>query len=132
MKNTKLTSEQLSDVIIESMALSISLLERFEIMNENDLFVQKAKQSLKNTIPHIEKYVNKLIEVHSDDEADHFKKGATVIAELSSRIETAVRTKNIMDISTRQDILKQILDKNPFPVMDIVYSEILQAQILNY
>jgi hypothetical protein len=128
----KLTSEQLSDVIIESMALSVSLLERFEIMNENDLFVQKAKQSLRNTIPHIEKYVNKLIEVHSEDEADHFKKGATVIAELSSRIETAVRTRNIMDISARQDTLKQILDKNPFPVMDIVYNEILQAQILNY
>jgi len=128
----KLTSEQLSDVIIESMALSVSLLERFEIMNENDLFVQKAKQSLRNTIPHIEKYVNKLIEVHSDDEIDHFKKGATVIAELSSRIETAVRTRNIMDISARQDTLKQILDKNPFPVMDIVYNEILQSQILNY
>jgi len=128
----KLTSEQLSDVIIESMALSVSLLERFEIMNENDLFVQKAKQSLRNTIPHIEKYVNKLIEVHSDDEIDHFKKGATVIAELSSRIETAVRTRNIMDISARQDALKQILDKNPFPVMDIVYNEILQSQILNY
>ena len=128
----KLTSEQLSDVIIESMALSVSLLERFEIMNENDLFVQKAKQSLRNTIPHIEKYVNKLIEVHSEDEADHFKKGATVIAELSSRIETAVRTRNIMDISARQDTLKQILDKNPFPVMDIVYNEILQSQILNY
>ena len=128
----KLTSEQLSDVIIESMALSVSLLERFEIMNENDLFVQKAKQSLRNTIPHIEKYVNKLIQVHSEDEADHFKKGATVIAELSSRIETAVRTRNIMDISARQDTLKQILDKNPFPVMDIVYNEILQSQILNY
>lgn len=128
----KLTSEQLSDVIIESMALSVSLLERFEIMNENDLFVQKAKQSLRNTIPHIEKYVNKLIEVHSDDEVDHFKKGATVVAELSSRIETAVKTRNIMDISARQDTLKQILDKNPFPVMDIVYNEILQSQILNY
>jgi hypothetical protein len=128
----KLTSEQLSDVIIESMALSVSLLERFEIMNENDLFVQKAKQSLRNTMPHIEKYVNKLIQVHSEDEADHFKKGATVIAELSSRIETAVRTRNIMDISARQDTLKQILDKNPFPVMDIVYNEILQSQILNY
>ena len=128
----KLTSEQLSDVIIESMALSVSLLERFEIMNENDLFVQKAKQSLRNTIPHIEKYVNKLIEVRSEDEADHFKKGATVIAELSNRIETAVRTRNIMDISARQDTLKQILDKNPFPVMDIVYNEILNSQILNY
>ena len=128
----KLTSEQLSDVIIESMALSVSLLERFEIMSENDLFVRKAKQSLKNIIPHIEEYVTKLITPEEDDEVNHFKKGATVIAELSSRIETAVRTRNIMDISAREETLKDILDKNPFPVMDIVYNEILQAQILNY
>ena len=128
----KLTSAQLSDVIIESMALSVSLLERFEIMKEHNLFIHKAKQSLNNTIPHIEQYVTKLISPAENDEIDHFKKGATVIAELSQRIETAVKTKNIMDISTRQDILKDILDKNPFPVMDIVYNEILQSEILNY
>lgn len=128
----KLTSEQLSDVIIESMALSVSLLERFEIMNDNDLFVQKAKQSLRNTIPHIEAYMSKLIQIHSQDEEDHFKKGATVITELSNRIETAVKTRNIMDISTRQDVLKEILDKNPAPVMDIIYDRILHSEILNY
>ena len=128
----KLTSEELSDVIIESMALSVSLLERFEIMNENDLFVQRAKQSLRNTIPHIENYVNKLIKVHSEDEEDHFKKGDTVITELSNRIEKAVKTRNIMDISVRQDVLKDILDKNPAPIMDIIYDRILQSEILNY
>lgn len=128
----KLTSEELSDVIIESMALSVSLLERFEIMNENDLFAQRAKQSLRNTIPHIENYVNKLITVHPQDEEDHFKKGATVVTELSNRIETAVKTRNIMDISTRQNALKDILSKNPAPVMDIIYNEILQSEILNY
>jgi hypothetical protein len=129
---SKLTSEELSDVIIESMALSVSLLERFEIMNDNNLFVQKAKLSLKNTIPHIENYVNKLIKAHSQDEEDHFKKGATVISELSNRIETAVKTRNIMDISTRQDALKGILSKNPAPIMDIIYDEILKSEILNY
>ena len=129
---SKLTSEELSDVIIESMALSVSLLERFEIMNDNNLFVQKAKLSLKNTIPHIENYVNKLIKVHSQDEEDHFKKGATVISELSNRIETAVKTRNIMDISTRQDVLKDLLSKNPAPIMDIIYDEILKSEILNY
>ena len=128
----KLTSEELSDVIIESMALSVSLLERFEIMNENDLFAQRAKQSLRNTIPHIENYVNKLITVHSQDEEDHFKKGATVVTELSNRIETAVKTRNIMDISTRQNALKDILSKNPAPIMDIIYDENLQSEILNY
>ena len=104
----KLTSEELSDVIIESMALSVSLLERFEIMNENDLFVQRAKQSLRNTIPHIENYVNKLIKVHSEDEEDHFKKGATVITELSNRIEKAVKT-NHLDKNLQKTIHLYIL-----------------------
>ena len=128
----KLTSEELSDVIIESMALSASLLERFDIMNENDLFVQRAKQSLKNIIPHIENYMSKLITAHSQDEEDHFKKGATVISELSNRIEKAVKTKNIMDISTRQDVLKDILNHSYFETMDIIYDEILKSEILNY
>ena len=130
----KLTSEQLSDVIIESLALSVSLLERFEIMNENALFVQKAKQSLKNTIPHIEAYVTKLITPAENDEIKHFKKGATVISELSQRIEKAVTTKNILDISTRQDILKNILDEeiHTFMVIDAVYDKILKSEILNY
>ena len=128
----KLTSEELSDVVIESLALSVALLERFEIMEENHLLALRAKQCLKNTIPHIEAYVNKLIAVRHEDEAEHFKKGATVIAELSNRIETAVKTRNIMDISTRQDVLKDILSKNPAPIMDIIYDEILKSEILNY
>ena len=127
-----LTSEELSDVVIESLALTVILLEKFEIMNKNDLFVQRAKQSLRNTLPHIEDYVSKLIKVHAEDEREHFKKGATVISELSNRIEKALKTKNIMDISTRQDVLKDILDKNPAPIMDIIYDRILQSEILNY
>ena len=37
-----------------------------------------------------------------------------------------------MDISTRQDVLKDILSKNPAPIMDIIYDEILKSEILNY
>ena len=43
----KLTSEQLSDVVIESLALSVTLLERFETMDENGLLTLRAKQSLR-------------------------------------------------------------------------------------
>jgi hypothetical protein len=129
---SKLTSEELSDIVIESLALSVTLLERFETMDENGLLTLRAKQSLKNIIPHLEGYVSKLIAVRHEDEAEHFKKGATVIAELSNRIETAVKTRNIMDISTRQDVLKDILSKNPAPIMDIIYDEILKSEILNY
>ena len=50
----KLTSEQLSDVVIESLVLSVTLLERFETMDQNGLFTQRAKQSLRQTLPHIE------------------------------------------------------------------------------
>jgi len=130
----KLSSQQLSDVIIESMALSVSLLERFEIMNENDLFIQKAKQSLRNTIPHIEQYVTKLIKANSVDEVDHFKKGATVIAELSNRIEAAVRTRNIMDISARQDSLQSMIaNTNLGPEQqNQLFESIKQSKILNY
>lgn len=131
---SKLTSEQLSDVVIESLALSVALLERFEIMNENELFVQKARQSLRNTLPHIESYVAKLIKVQAEDEVEHFKKAATVIAELSDRIEKAVTTRNIMDVSLRKDLLREcilattLLDSEK----DALYKDVLETGVLNY
>jgi hypothetical protein len=131
---SKLTSEELSDIVIESLALSVTLLERFETMNENNLFVQKTKQSLKNTIPHIEAYVNKLIAVRHEDEEEHFKKGATVIAEISNRIETALSAKHILDISTRKKYLKEIIETTVlFPAQqEELYEAIRDSGILNY
>jgi hypothetical protein len=130
----KLTSEELSDVVIESLALSVTLLERFETMNENNLFVQKAKQSLKNTIPHLESYVNKLITVRHEDEEEHFKRGATVIAELSQRIETSLKAEHILDISTRKRYLKEIIATTVlFPKQqEELYEAIRDSGILNY
>ena len=130
----KLTSEELSDVVIESLVLSVTLLERFETMDQNGLFTQRAKQSLRQTLPHIEAYVSKLITVTAEDEEEHFKKGATVIAEISSRVETALSAKNIIDISTRKRYLRDFIDTTAlFPKQkDELYEAIRDSGILDY
>ena len=130
----KLTSEQLSDVVIESLALSVTLLERFETMDQNGLFTQRAKQSLRQTLPHIESYVSKLITVSAEDEVEHFKKGATVIAELSNRIERSLKAEHILDISTRKKYLKDFIDTTAlFPAQkEELYDAIRDSGILNY
>lgn len=130
----KLTSEELSDIVIESLTLSVMLLERFETMDENGLFTMRAKQSLRGTIPHIESYVNKLIAVRSEDEREHFKRGATVIAELSSRVEKALQSDNILDISTRKKWLKELIDSTALfpPQKEELYQAINDSGILNY
>jgi hypothetical protein len=130
----KLTSEQLSDVVIESLALSVTLLERFETMDQNGLFTQRAKQSLRQTLPHIEAYVSKLITVNADDEVEHFKKGATVIAELSNRIERSLKAEHILDISTRKKYLKEMIQLTAlFPAQqEELYDAIRDSGILNY
>ena len=130
----KLTSEELSDVVIESLALSVTLLERFETMDQNGLFTQRAKQSLRQTLPHIEAYVSKLITVNADDEVEHFKKGATVIAELSNRIERSLKAEHILDISTRKKYLKEMIQTTAlFPAQqEELYDAIRDSGILNY
>ena len=131
---SKLTSEQLSDVVIESLALSVTLLERFETMDQNGLFTQRAKQSLRQMLPHIEGYVSKLITVNADDEVEHFKKGATVIAELSNRIERSLKAEHILDISTRKKYLKEMIETTAlFPAQkEELYDAIRDSGILNY
>ena len=130
----KLTSEQLSDVVIESLALAVTLLERFETMDQNGLFTQRAKQSLRQTLPHIEAYVSKLITVNAEDEVEHFKKGATVIAELSNRIERSLKAEHILDISTRKKYLLDLIGATVlFPKQKTeLYEAIRDSGILNY
>jgi len=131
---SRLTSEELSDIVIESLALSVVLLDKFETMDQNGLFTMRAKQSLKATIPHIEAYVNKLIEPRHKDEEEHFKKGATVIQELTNRIETSLSSENILDISTRKKWLKEFIDATAlFPKQkEELYEAIRDSEILNY
>jgi predicted transcriptional regulator len=130
----KLTSEQLSDVVIESLTLSVALLERLETMQENGLLAMKAKQSLTNVIPHLENYVNKLIKAHEEDEIEHMQKAATVISELSSRMESALSGNNILDISERKNRLKEMIEECPlFPVQKTeLYEKIKNSGILEY
>jgi hypothetical protein len=52
----KLTSQELSDVMMQSVALSTILAEKFEIMTENNLVIHKAKQSLKTTTGFLSNY----------------------------------------------------------------------------
>jgi hypothetical protein len=130
----KLLSEELSDTVIESLSLSVALLERFETMNKNGLLVQKAKQSLNIVIPHIEEYVNKLITPKEEDEIEHMKKGATVVSELSMRIENALKGTNILDISSRKEILQEIVNDTTLtkPKKRILYETIRDSGILEY
>jgi hypothetical protein len=130
----KLSSEELSDVVIESLSLAVSLLERFETMDKNGLFVQRAKQSLKTAIPHIEEYVSKLITPKAEDEEEHMKKGATVVNELCTRIENALQGTNVLDISARKTILQEIVNDTILtkPKKKILYETIRDSGILEY
>jgi chaperonin GroEL (HSP60 family) len=130
----KLTSEELSDVVIESLVLASALLERFETMDQNGLFVQRAKQSVRTALPHIEEYVSKLITAKEADEEEHYKKGATVVHELSSRVEKALGMENILDISNRKQYLKEFIEDTAlFPVQKTeLYEKIRDSGILNY
>ena len=130
----KLTSQELSDIVIESLVLASALLERFETMDQNGLFVQRAKNSVRTALPHLEQYVSKLIKPADEDEVEHFKKGATVIAELSSRIEKALSMENILDISVRKEYLKEFIEETAlFPLQKTeLYEKIRDSGILDY
>jgi chaperonin GroEL (HSP60 family) len=130
----KLTSQELSDIVIESLVLASALLERFETMDQNGLFVQRAKNSVRTALPHLEQYVSKLIKPADEDEVEHFKKGATVIAELSSRVEKALSMENILDISVRKEYLKEFIEETAlFPVQKTeLYEKIRDSGILDY
>jgi chaperonin GroEL (HSP60 family) len=132
--SVKLNSQELSDVIIESLVLASALLERFETMDQNGLFVQRAKQSIRTAIPHIEEYVSKLITPKEENEIDHFKKGATVVNELSARVEKALGMNNILDISNRKQYLKEFIEETTlFPVQKTeLYEKIRNSGILDY
>jgi hypothetical protein len=132
--STKLNSQELSDVVIESLVLASALLERFETMDQNGLFVQRAKQSVKTTLPHLEQYVGKLIKPADEDEIEHFKKGATVVQELSARVEKALGMENILDISNRKQYLKEFIEETTlFPIQKTeLYEKIRDSGILDY
>lgn len=128
-----MTQQELSDTIIESLALSVKLLEKFEIMNENNLLVMKAKQSLKTTINHLEIYVNKLTKA-SDGEEEHFNTAIGIILEIGGRLDKALKAENVTGISERKKILKECVEDTVlFPKQKVeLYEKIRDSGILDY
>lgn len=131
----KNSDQYLSSIIIQSLALSVVLLEKFEIMQENNLFVLKAKQLLNRMVPILESYITKIITAETPEEKDDILKGAVIIQELYARIETSLSGKNILDISSRKTILTEILDKTGRLTENQkieLFNNILDSEILTY
>lgn len=127
--NEKLSSEDLSDIMIQSLALSTLLLEKFEIMTENGLVITKAKQTVKACIPFLSNYVDKVFANFEKDEIEHITKSASYVSELIMRANTAINVKNLLTISDRKEMLLEILSKNN---RETLYDDITDSGILNY
>lgn len=131
----KNNDQYLSSIIIQSLALSVVLLERFEIMQENKLFVHQTKQLLKRMIPVLENYSVTIIKAQTPEEEDDILRGAVIIQELYARIEVSLSGKNILDISARKTILTEILDSTGKLTENqkiALFNNILDSEILTY
>lgn len=129
------SNQYLSSIILQSLALSITLMEKFEIMKENQLFVQKSKQLLNQIIPALEQYTDKIISAEKPEEKEDIKKGAVVIQELYSRIETCLTVETILDVSLKKTILTNILEADTKLTKKqrvALFNDILDSGILTY
>lgn len=128
--------EDISDIMIQSLVLSLALIERFEIMQENGLVAQRAKQSIKTSAKFLEIYVDKVFDVSGEDEEtkQHMKKGATHLAELRLRLEKGLKTENLMNISDRKEGLKKLINLAPLLQIqkDELYTKIRDSGIIDY
>ena len=69
-----------------------------------------------------------------EEDAEHFKRGATVITELSNRIDSALKVNNILDISSRKRYLEALIDSTVLfpPQKKELYEAIRDSGILEY
>lgn len=136
MSNITKDPENLESVLIHSLVLSAVLVEKFEIMERNNLVAQRAKQSVKNTIKFLENYVNNVFNTSddSDETKRGMKAGSTHVAELQVRVEQSLSTSNLLNISDRKRILLQIVDETVlFPQQKIqLYEKIRDSGIIDY
>lgn len=98
-------NEELTDTIVQSIALSIILIEKFDIMLEKGYAVQVLKSSVKTTLNHLNNYVNNLFKV--DDKDIIF--GADIVLQVQSKIEFALSDKDINIFSDKKKTLEAIL-----------------------
>ena len=134
--SSKLTQQELSDIMLQSVALSNTLAEKFEILTDNDFVMHKVKQSLKNSINFLNVFVNKVFNVKGEDvdTVEHMKKGASHVSELCNRIETALTAENLLSISDRKHMLDSIIAGVPISEDNKVklYEEIRDSGIIDY
>lgn len=120
-------------LVINSLVLSQLLIENFEQMAEERIFVNRPKQIIKNAVPILEKYLDLTFDSKTLSKEEK-KLGGTVIAELSRKVTDALDFEDIMPISDRKAILKSIIEKTAlFPAQkEELYLEIVNSEILNY
>lgn len=133
---SSLSQQELSDVMLQSVALSSLLIDKFEILGENKLVMHRAKQSLKTTFALLTVYVDKVFNVEGQDldTINHMKSGASHVSELSSRIEIALKAENLLSIDKRKDILSEIIWAAP--LLEIqrqeLYVKLRDSGIIDY
>lgn len=120
-------------LIINSLVLSQLLLENFEEMSEQGIFAHRPKQTVKNAIPIFEKYLSSTFNSKTLSEEER-KLGSTVITEIARKVTDALNYEDIIPISTRKEILKDLIEKTTlFPTQkEELYKSILDSEILNY
>ena len=131
-----MSSEDVSDIMMESLVLSIALVERFEIMEENKLTAFKAKQSIKASTKFLQNYIDKVFDVtgETDDVKQHMKSGASHLIEIGNRVERSLKVQNLANLENRKEDLKKILSLAPLIGIqqDELFNRIVKSGILEY
>lgn len=133
MSNEKLSSEQLDDVMIDSLVLGNILIEKFETMQKHGLVMHRAKQSVTHAITHLDNYVSKIFSDGDMKGRDTLLAGNIILIK-QEKIEKALEEKEIIIISDRQQTLKEILsehieDEN---VIDEILGKVKISEILKF
>lgn len=129
----KLTSQEISDLTIGSLALANALVEKFELMIENNLLIHRSKQSVKNSILHLQDYINKIFTSQGND-AENLALWGDIVLGVQNKIDIALSTKEIIIISNRKELLVNILKENKAPdsIIDKVMKRVEETDILKF
>lgn len=131
--SNKLSSNEVGDLAIQSLSLSNSLVEKLELMIENNLFAHRSKQSVKNTIIHLKEYLNKVFDpkIFNKEDLDLW---SDIVLVLQNRIDKVLNNEEIIIISNRKEILTKILDDNHLPeiVIEDIMRKVAETEILKF
>ena len=131
----KLSSDELSNSIVQSLALSNALIERFEIMIDNNVFAQRSKQSVKNTIIHLTAYINKVFNPAIQDDAE-LKLWSDIVLNLQTKVDNALSDEEIVIITDRKALLRKVLEDNihlaNHEIIDEIMKKVWELEILKF